>query len=192
VKKTIDLSLPLYPAPALLVGVYDEIGEPGGLLAAWAGVCCSEPPCVTIGVQKVRHSFGGILARKAFTLNVPSEGQAAMADYFGLFSGRDRNKFTSTGLTPLRGEVVDAPLVQEFPISLECEVIHSVELGTHVLFVGKVVKTWALEECLDEKGYPDPLKVRPLVFAPRFGMYYGLGEKPVAKAFSIGRTLEKE
>ncbi len=115
-----------------------------------------------------------------------------MADYFGLFSGRDRNKFTSTGLTPLRGEVVDAPLVQEFPISLECEVIHSVELGTHVLFVGKVVKTWALEECLDEKGYPDPLKVRPLVFAPRFGMYYGLGEKPVAKAFSIGRTLEKE
>ena len=191
-KVAIDKPLPAYPAPAFLVGVYDEEGRAGGLVAAWAGVCCSEPPCISIAVQKVRHSFGGIMARKAFTVNVPSEVQVAETDYFGIFSGRDGDKFAATGLTPRRGDRVDAPLVEEFPISFECEVVHSVELGSHVLFVGRVMKTWALEECLDERGIPDPLKVRPLVFAPQFGMYYKLGEQPVAKAFSIGKTLREQ
>lgn len=87
-KVAIDKPLPVYPAPAFLVGVYDEEGRAGGLVAAWAGVCCSEPPCISIAVQKVRHSFGGIMARKAFTVNVPSEVQVAETDYFGIFSGK--------------------------------------------------------------------------------------------------------
>ena len=183
--------LPVYPAPVFLVGVYDENARPGGMIAAWGGVCCSEPPCISIAVQKSRYSYGCIVARKAFTVNIPSEAQAAQADYFGIFSGRDGDKFAAAGLTPKRGDMVDAPMVEEFPISFECEVIHSTELGSHVLFVGKVVKTWALEECLNEKGQPDPLKVRPLIFAPQYGLYYGLGENPVADAFSVGRNAKK-
>jgi flavin reductase (DIM6/NTAB) family NADH-FMN oxidoreductase RutF len=190
-KVAVNKPLPVYPAPAFLVGVYDEEGKPGGMIAAWGGVCCSEPPCISVAVQKARYSFGGIVARKAFTVNVPSEAQAAEADYFGIFSGRDGDKFAATGLTPRRGDIADAPLVEEFPISFECEVVHSAELGSHVLFVGKVVKTWAFEEHLDERGQPDPLKVRPLVFAPQFGMYYGLRDEPVARAFSVGRTIRE-
>ncbi len=190
-KIAVNKPLPVYPAPVFLVGVYDEDGKPGGMIAAWGGICCSEPPCVTAAIQKSRHSYGGVVARRAFTVNIPSEAQAAEADYFGLFSGRDGDKFAAAGLTPRRGEAVDAPLVEEFPISLECEVVHSVELGTHVLFVGKVVRTWAFEEHLDERGLPDPLKVRPLVFAPQFGNYYGLGDKPVARAFSVGKSIRE-
>ncbi|MDI9370889.1 MAG: flavin reductase family protein [Synergistota bacterium] len=191
-KVVVAKPLPVYPAPVFLVGVYDEESRPSGMIAAWGGVCCSEPPCISIAVQRSRHSFGGIEARKAFTVNIPSEAQAAQADYFGIFSGRDRDKFAAAGLTPKRGELVDAPLVEEFPISFECEVVHSAELGSHVLFVGKVVRTWALEECLNDKGQPDPLKVRPLVFAPQYGLYYGLGDKPVADAFSVGKSIEKD
>lgn len=69
---------------------------------------------------------------------------------------------------------------------MECEVVQSLDLGSHFLFVGKVVKTWAREECLDEKGYPDPEKVRPLIFAPRTGKYFSLGSM-VGKAFGEGK-----
>ena len=190
VKKDIGISMPVYPAPCLVVGVYDENGVPGGMTAAWGGVCCSEPPCVSVSVQKVRYSYGGIVKHQAFTVNIPSERFVAEMDYFGLFSGRTERKFEVSGLTPRRGDLVNAPLIEEFPISLECRVVRSEELGSHVLFVGQVVKTWALEECLNGDGYPDPLKVRPVIFAPRYGTYYGLGQI-VGKAYSEGKRVKE-
>ena len=157
-------------------------------MVAWGGVCNSEPPCISVAVAKTRHTLEGIQSRNAFTVNIPSEAQAAEADFFGLASGRDTDKFSAAGLTPVRGEIADAPLIEEFPVSMECEVVQSLDLGSHFLFVGKVVKTWAREECLDEKGYPDPEKVRPLVFAPRTGKYFGLGDL-VGKAFGEGKKF---
>ncbi len=189
-KKTISLSTPLYPAPCIVIGVYDPEGVPGGMFVAWGGVCCSEPPCISVGIRKSRYSFEGITAHGAFTVNIPSEEHAAQADYFGIYSGRDENKFIATGLTPRRGEAVNAPMIEEFPLSMECRVVHSHDLGSHVLFVGEVVRTWALEESLNDSGYPDPLKVRPLVFAPQYGAYYGLGDV-VGHAFKDGRSLRE-
>ncbi len=189
-KKDIGVCLPVYPAPALVVGAYDEQGQACGLMVAWGGVCCSEPPCIAVGVEKSRHTLGGMDLRKAFTVNISSEKYIAEADYFGLVSGKDREKFTESGLTPRRGELVDAPYIEEFPVSFECEVVHRADLGSHILLVGKVVKAWAHEECLDEKGYPDPLKVRPLIFAPRCGTYYSLGDE-VGKAYSAGKKFLK-
>jgi len=185
-KKDIGISTPLYPAPALVVAAYGTDGRPGGLMVAWGGVCNSEPPCISVAVAKTRHTLEGIQSRNAFTVNIPSEAQAAEADFFGLASGRDTDKFSVAGLTPVRGEIADAPLIEEFPVSMECEVVQSLDLGSHFLFVGKVVKTWAREECLDEKGYPDPEKVRPLIFAPRTGKYFSLGSM-VGKAFGEGK-----
>ena len=189
-KKSIALSTPLYPAPCIVLGVYDTKGVPGGMFVAWGGVCCSEPPCISIALRKSRYTYEGLMAHQAFTVNIPSEEYAAEADYFGIYSGRDENKFAATGLSPRRGEEVNAPMVEEFPISMECRVVHSHDLGSHVLFVGQVVRTWALEECLSDSGYPDPCKVRPLIFAPQYGTYYGLGET-VGHAFKDGRSLRE-
>ena len=119
-KVAVNKPLPVYPAPAFLVGVYDEEGKPGGMIAAWGGVCCSEPPCISVAVQKARYSFGGIVARKAFTVNVPSEAQAAEADYFGIFSGRDGDKFAACGLTRVVSAHVRAPSIAECPVNIEC------------------------------------------------------------------------
>jgi len=184
-KKDIGVCTPLYPAPALVVTAYDRQGIQGGLMVAWGGVCNSEPPCISVAVAKNRHTLEGIMKRKAFCVNVSSEDVICEADFFGLASGRDVDKFETAGLTPRKGDLVDAPLIEEFPISMECEVVQSIDLGSHFLFVGKVVKTWAVEKCLDEKGYPDPLKVKPLFFAPKCGTYYALG-RVVGKAYSEG------
>ncbi len=124
-------------------------------------------------------------------MNIPSEAQAAEADFFGLASGRDTDKFSAAGLTPKKGDIADAPLIEEFPVSMECEVVQFLDLGSHVLFVGKVVKTWAREECLDEKGYPDLKKCAPGFFAPRTGKYFGLGDL-VGKAFRRGEKVPAE
>jgi len=185
-KKDIGVCTPLFPSPALVVTAYDGEGKAGGLMVAWGGVCNSEPPCISVAVAKTRHTLEGIMKRKAFCVNVSSENVLCEADFFGLSSGRDVDKFETAGLTPRKGDLVDAPLIEEFPISMECEVVQSMDLGSHFLFVGKVVKTWAGEECLDEKGYPDPRKVKPLIFAPKCGTYYALG-RVVGKAYSEGK-----
>lgn len=190
-KKDIGISTPLYPAPALVVAAYGADGKPGGLMVAWGGVCNSEPPCLSVAVAKSRHTLEGIISRNAFTVNIPSEAQAAEADFFGLVSGGNVDKFAASGLTPRRGDIADAPMIEEFPISMECTVVQSLDLGSHFLFVGKVVKTWAGEEYLDEKGYPDPEKVRPLIFAPRTGKYFGLGNL-VGSAYGEGRKFLKK
>jgi predicted MPP superfamily phosphohydrolase len=147
-KKDIGVCTPLYPAPALVVTAYDRQGIPGGLMVAWGGVCNSEPPCISVAVAKNRHTLEGIMKRKAFCVNVSSEDVICEADFFGLASGRDVDKFETAGLTPRKGDLVGAPLIEEFPISMECEVVQSIDLGSHFLFVGKVVKTWAVEKCL--------------------------------------------
>lgn len=189
-KKDIGVSLPVYPSPCFVVAAYDERDRPCGLMAAWGGVCCSEPPCISVGVGKTRYTLGGIAAKGAFTVNISSERYLAEADYFGLASGRNRDKFTDTALTPRRGDLVDAPLIEEFPISFECEVVHSADLGSHILVVGKVVKTWVQEDCLDGTGSPDPVKVRPLIFAPRRATYYALGGE-VGRAYSAGKKFQR-
>ena len=87
---------------------------------AWGGICCSKPPCVTISLRKATYTYGNIMERQAYTVSVPSVRYVREADYFGIASGRNVNKFSKTGLTPVRSEMVDAPYVVEFPMILEC------------------------------------------------------------------------
>ena len=185
-KQSLELQTPVYPVPVLIIGCYDANGRANAVAASWGGVCCSVPPCIAISVQKLRYSYKCIRDRGAFTVNIASEDQVAQADFFGLFSGRDYDKFRETGLTTERGTFVDAPLVVECPISIECRVTHTLELGSHVQFVGEVLRSWADPSVLDGNGLPDPLKVRPLVFMPKYGTYYGIG-RPVGKAYSEAR-----
>ena len=173
------------PAPLWIVGSYDEHGKPNAMAAAWGGICCSKPPCIAVSLREERHSYASILARRAFTISVPSAGHAAKADYFGIASGKDTDKFAVTGLTPVRSELVDAPYVGEFPLVLECTLLRTVSLGMHIQFVGEIVDVKADADVLDEKGYPDAAKVRPLIFTPVTRAYHTVGEY-VGQAFEMG------
>lgn len=189
-KKSLGPKTLLYPTPVWVVGTYDKEGRPNVMTVAWGGICCSKPPCAAVSLRKATYSYGNIVERKAFTVNVPSEMHAREADYFGLVSGRNEDKFRATGLTPVRSDVVDAPYVKEFPLVLECKVIHTLEIGLHTQFVGEIMDVKSDESVLNEKGLPDIEKVRPLVFSPEVRRYHGVGNY-LGEAFSLGKNFRK-
>jgi flavin reductase (DIM6/NTAB) family NADH-FMN oxidoreductase RutF len=188
VKKSIGPKTLIYPTPVLVVGTYDKAGKPNVMTAAWGGICCSVPPCVSVSLRKATYTYGNILERKAFTISVPSEDQIKQADYFGMATGKSEDKFSKANLTPIKGDLVDAPYVKEFPLVLECRLINSIEIGLHTEFIGEIADVKAEEGVLGEGGLPDIEKVRPAIFAPENREYYGIGRR-LGKAFSIGREL---
>jgi flavin reductase (DIM6/NTAB) family NADH-FMN oxidoreductase RutF len=130
------------------------------------------------------------MERKAYTVNVPSENYVKEADFFGISSGRSVDKFAATGLTPVKSDLVDAPYVREFPMILECKLVHTFELGLHTQFVGEIVDVKVDEDLLDANGLPDMQRIGPVVFAPENLGYYGVGSL-LGMGFSIGKTFQK-
>jgi flavin reductase (DIM6/NTAB) family NADH-FMN oxidoreductase RutF len=189
-KRSIGAKTVLYPAPVLVVGTYDAEGRPDVSTAAWGGICCSKPPCVSVSFRAATMAHGNILARKAFTVSVPSTEYVREADYFGVVSGRDADKFAATGLTPARSTLVDAPYVVEFPLVLECKVVEVHELGLHTQFIGEILDVKVEEGCFDEAGDIDAGRVAPFHYAFLDGHYYG-GATRIAKAHSVGREIRK-
>ena len=179
-----------YPLPVWVVGTYDAEGRANALTAAWVGVCCSDPPCVAVSVRKSRYSFAALLARRAFTVNVPSERYVREVDYLGLASGRNVDKLAAMHLTPVRSELVDAPYIAEFPLVIECRLLQSIDLGVHTQFVGQIVDVKADPAVLDEQGLPDMERIRPIVFATKTYKYHGIGPA-IASAFSAGKGAAK-
>src|SRR5664280_3163755 len=118
-KRSLGAKTLLYPTPVCVVGTYDLAGKPNVMTAAWAGICCSSPPCIAVSLRKATYTYGNIMERKAFTVSLPSEDYVKQADYFGMVSGRDEDKFSRSGLTPMKAKLVDAPFVKEFPLVLE-------------------------------------------------------------------------
>jgi flavin reductase (DIM6/NTAB) family NADH-FMN oxidoreductase RutF len=119
-------------------------------------------------------------------VNVPAAEHAAAVDYFGMASGRDENKFTRTGLTPVRSRLVDAPMVDEFPLVLECRLLQTIKIGLHTQFVGEIMDVKIVETALDADGVPDMSLLRPIIYAPGSQQYFGIGD-PLGRAFSLGR-----
>jgi flavin reductase (DIM6/NTAB) family NADH-FMN oxidoreductase RutF len=185
-KKSLGAKTLAQPAPAWVVGSYDAQGKPNIMTIAWGGICCSQPPCVAISLRKATYTYDCIKGRKAYTVNIPSAALVKETDYVGTVSGRAVDKFAETGLTPVRSELVDAPYIQEFPVVIECRLIHTFEIGLHTQFIGEIADINAEEAVLGEQGMLDILKVRPLIFDTGQGSYYGIGEH-LGKAFSIGR-----
>ena len=178
----------IFPAPVLMVGTYDKAGKPNLMNAAWGGICCSDPPCVAVSLRKARHSYDSIVERKAFTVGIANEANMAAADYVGIASGRDADKFAVAGLTPVRSELVDAPYAGEFPLVLECRLLHTVEIGIHTQFIGEIVDVKGDREILAEDGLPDILRMQPLVYDTAHKGYHAVGPL-VGKAFSVGKEL---
>ena len=173
------------PAPVWVVGTYDAEGKANIMTAAWAGICCSKPPCVGISLRKATYSYGSIVEKQAFTINVPSVKHIKEADYVGIVSGRDVDKFASTGLTPVKSSLVDAPYVSEFPVVMECKLLHTIEIGLHTQFIGEVLDVKIDEALLREDGKPDIEKMDLFVYS---GNYYAVSGF-AGQAFSIGKEL---
>ncbi|MDA8324951.1 MAG: flavin reductase family protein [Nitrospiraceae bacterium] len=185
--KSLGAKILFYPTPVMVVGTYDKEGRPNVMTAAWGGVCCSAPPSIAVSLRKATYSYGNLVERKAFTISIPSEAHMKEADYFGMVSGKNEDKFKATGLTPVRSQVVDAPYVGEFPFIVECRLIHTVEIGLHTQFIGEVADIKVDPSVLSENGAtPDMEKLRPLIFTPESRLYYGVGNL-LGKAFSVGK-----
>lgn len=187
-KKSLGAKALVYPAPVLVVGTYDKVGKPNLMTASWGGICCSQPPCLAVSLRKATYTHGNILARKAFTISIPSEQHVRQADYFGLVSGRSVDKFAATKLTPVRSDLVDAPYVKEFALIAECKLTHVIELGLHTQFVGEVMDLKAEDSVMAKGGLLEITRVKPLVFAPDTQTYYGIGHF-VGQAFSVGQGI---
>lgn len=187
-KESLGAKTIVYPAPVFVVGTYDKEGKSNVMTAAWGGICCSRPPCVSVSLRKATYSYGNILERKAFTVNIPSEAHVKVADYFGIASGKDVDKLAAVGLNPVRSDLVDAPYIQEFLLVLECKLLHVIEIGLHTQFIGEIQDVKADATVLDVSGIPDIAKVKPILYAPEIGAYHGVGEF-VGKAFSAGKSF---
>jgi len=189
-KNSLGAKTILYPTPVMLVGTYDAAGKPNIMTVAWGGICCSSPPCVAVSLRKVTYTYGNIVQQGAFTINIPSEKYAAAADYCGLVSGKKTDKFAETGLTPIRSSLVNAPYIDEFPLVLECKLVHQIELGLHTQFVGEILDVKADVNVLDGKGVLNVENLQPFFYAPEANAYYGTGKR-LGDAFSIGQALKK-
>jgi flavin reductase (DIM6/NTAB) family NADH-FMN oxidoreductase RutF len=187
-KKSLGSRTLAFPTPVWVVGVYDENGKPNAMTAAWAGICCSKPACVAVSLRKATYSYGCITARRAFTISIPSEDRVREADYLGMASGREVNKFAQARLTPVSSTLVDAPYVQEFPLILECKLLHTLEIGLHTLFVGEILDVKADDAVLGKTGLPDIEKVKPIIFGPEIRTYHGIGQY-LGRAFDIGKEV---
>ena len=187
-KKSLGAKTFLYPTPTCVIGTYDTSGKANVMTAAWVGICCSSPPCIAISLRKATYTYGNIMNRKAFTVSLPSEDYAEKVDYFGLVSGKNVDKFAATGLTPVKSELVDAPMVKEFPLALECKLNRFVEIGLHTEFIGEILDVKVDESCLGADGLPDIEKIRPILFSPEGRKYHSVG-RFIGSAFSLGRDL---
>ncbi|HZK24055.1 MAG TPA: flavin reductase family protein [Oscillospiraceae bacterium] len=174
-KKSFGAKILMYPCPVVAVGTYDQADKPNLMAVAWSGVVNGNPASVSIAVRKATYTYGNLLHKQAFTLNFPSRKYLQEFDFTGKSSGRNTDKFAATGLTPVHSDLIDAPLVEEFPVVLECKLIKHVELGLHTLFIGEIVDAKVDAECLTDQ-VPDTRKIDPLAYIPGDTTYYTLGE----------------
>lgn len=172
----------LYPQLVMVVASYGEDGTPDAMNAAWGGVAGGNQ--IFLCLSSNHKTVENILNRKAFTVSVADEGHLVEADYVGLVSGNDvPDKLERSGLHATRSEFVDAPVIDELPLVLECRLL-SYDPDSH-LMLGEIVNAGAEEAILDEGGMIDPAKLKPLTFDPANRTYWSLGEK-VGNAFADG------
>ena len=177
----------VWPHPTVLIGSVVD-GQPDFAAVAWTGIAASNPPALTIALQHHRYSLKGIYQNKTFSVNIPSRDLVVETDYCGIVSGADTDKVKDCGFDLYCGDTAGAPLIEQCPVNLECEVAHILNMGSHALVVGIVKETHISEDCLTD-GKPDMEKINPFVFGPM--KYYPIGGA-FADAFKIGNEIKNK
>ena len=174
----------MFPMPVLMIGTYNEDGTPNMMNAAWGGVTLEDE--ITICIDTAHRTWANIAARKAFTVAFGTVDTVRACDYLGLVSGNDASdKVAKSGFNASKSEFVDAPVMAELPLVLECELVSMNEDNCNV--VGRILNC-AVEEAALTDGKPDAAKMKPICYDPCVQVYRVMGEA-VAKAFSCGREI---
>ena len=162
----------VYPVPAVMVTAADREGKSNIITIAWTGTVCTNPPMAYISVRPERYSYGMLKETGEFVINLTTEKLVRATDYCGVKSGRDTDKWKETGLTPIPAQEVNVPLIKESPVNIECRVSEIRELGSHHMFLARVVAVDVDEAYLNEQGRFELQKAAPIVYS--HGEYYGL------------------
>ena len=183
----------LNPVPAVLITCRDENGRDNVMTAAWAGTVCSDPVMVSVSIRKERYSHDIILNSREFVMCLSCRKLTRFTDFAGVRSGRDMDKFALENelhVTKAKARYVNAPLIAESPVCLECRVTQVLELGSHDMFIAEVVSTDVDDAYLDENGRLDLKKADLIAYS--HGEYYALGELLGKFGYSVKKPRRKK
>lgn len=179
----------IYPLPAVMVSCRDKQGNDNIITIAWTGTICTNPAMAYISVRPERHSYNMIKETGEFVINITTKELVYATDYCGVCSGRDVDKFAKLKLTKEDAVHVNVPMIKESPINIECRVERIEELGSHHMFVAKVLAVHADSKYMDERGKFDLSKAEPIVYS--HGEYYSMGSKLGTFGYSIKKQKRK-
>ncbi|MBQ7502597.1 flavin reductase family protein [bacterium] len=189
-KKNLGVMPAVFPMPVLMIAAYDKRSKVNVMNAAW-GMMCSNDKIMLI-INDEHKTTQNLLKSKAFTVSLADRAHMEVADFFGIASGNKMSdKFERTGFTAVKSQFVNAPVIEEFPVVMECELAEVVNTESFYCIVGKIVNTAVEERVLSENGKVDPAKLEALIFDNFQHGYYVIGEK-VGKAWNAGVGLMKK
>ena len=188
-KKNLGVVQAVYPMPVLMVAAYDENETVNVMNAAW-GMICNEDR-IALFIDEDHKTTQNLLKTKAFTVSIADKAHMDVADFFGIATGNKMpDKFARTGYHATKSTFVNAPVIDEFPVVMECELAEVVETESFYCIVGKILNTAAEERVLSDQSKVDPAKLEALIFDQFVHGYYVSGEK-VGKAWNAGAKLMK-
>lgn len=179
----------LYPMPTYMIGTYNEDGSVDEMMMAWGGICAEN--MVALNLEADHKTVANLRARNAFTLAVPGADTLEASDFFGIASANKMaDKFARSGLHARKSDRVDAPVIAEYPLTLECRVVEFQDQPYGLRVLGEIVNVLADEKVLDEKGRVDAAKLNAFAFDQMRNGYYAMGEK-IGQAWHSGAGLMK-
>jgi len=189
-KKELGVHPFLYPMPTYMIGTYNEDGTVDEMMMAWGGICAEN--MVALNLEADHKTVANLRARNAFTLAVPGTDTLKESDFFGIASANKMaDKFAHSGLHAVKSTRVDAPIVEEYPLTLECKVVEFQDQPYGLRVLGEIVNVMADEKVLDEKGRIDAGKLHAFAFDQMRNGYYAMGEQ-VGQAWHSGAEYMKK
>lgn len=187
-KRSLGPCVTFFPQPTTLVSSVDAQGKPDLMTASWVGIVSKTPPTIGLSLNLNRKTYANIKETGSFVVNLVPASLVVEADYCGLRSGRDDDKFAVAGLTPVPSSKVEAPQVQESPLCVECRYVGEVELGEYRLVLGEIQDILASEQAFGDDGSMDTRVFDPLVYLGGIREYWSLGERK-GQAYKDGKKL---
>ena len=188
--KNFEVKPYLFPMPTYMIGTYNEDDSVDVMMMAWGGICAED--MVALNLEAEHKTVTNLETRKAFTLAVPGTDTLRESDFFGIAtSNKMADKFERSGLHAIKSENVDAPIITEYPLTLECEVVEMQTQPYGLRVLGKIVNVIADEKVLDENGKIDAGKLHAFAFDQMQNGYYAIGEK-AGQAWSSGAEIMKK
>ena len=189
-KKDFGVKPWLYPMPTYMIGTYNEDDTVDVMMMAWGGICAED--MVALNLEEDHKTVLNLQARRAFTLAVPGTDTIRESDYLGTASAKKfPDKFAKTGLHAEKSSRVDAPVITEYPLTLECEVVEMQQQPYGLRVLGRIVNVLADEDVLDDMGRVDAAKLNAFAFDQMRNGYYAMGEK-LGQAWNIGAGYLKK